>query len=365
MADEVTVKSRYDLEAEREAAKARDRAYKRAIERDVVSEGFKAHTEGEKRFNDLTYTGVGYFGVTGFSVLLTWLFRDKMGGAFEKAAEWVTKNASFVAKNKNTAQSILTVGALFTGGSIMTVTGVKMLEDNKAKIVKGFDKQIYGEEAVNNDPELVAAHKAMESQPKQTWASVGGSRITAFGATLASLFLIGANSGFLSKRIGTSFDTLGVQFGRWGGRLLNKAHPDKIADINSAISENIKLNEVAGANTNFRELVKGKDTQWTRILSYAGTDALYTVITAVGLFVSTRMLAPIFDKNGMDQWGKQKNEKQSHKQEAPANEHVKPIPIDQLERAQDETLPRVRVSNVQSLERISTKNAEQQVGASA
>lgn len=350
MVENSTVRSKYEIEAEREAAKARDRAMSRAKERDAVSEGFKAHTKGEKLFNDITYTGLGYFGVTSFSVFMTWLFRDtkyfgpKFAKAAEKVATWLSKGGTPSADAVETTQSWLRVGALFTGGSLMTVTGVKALEDNKAALVKHFDKQIYGEEAIKNDPEIVAAHKIIEAQPKQTWASVGWSRVVAFVATISSLFLIGANSGFISKRIGTSFDTIGLQFGRWGGRMVNKIkkNTEAVDNINEAIKENKAVHD------NFRTMVKGKDTQLVKTLSDFGADGLYTVITAVGLFVFTRILAPIFDKTGLENWSKEHSSKGHPEQTIPQVQTA----MSHAQRAEDPTVPRMKVGEVDTVERL-------------
>lgn len=329
--------------------------------RDVVSEGFTAHTKGEKLFNDITYTGLGYFGVTTFSVFMTWLFRDTkfFGPKFAKAAEDISKAISKTgqptADTIESTQSWLRVGALFTGGSLMTVTGVKALEDNKAKIVKHFDKQIYGEEAVQNDPEIIAAHRLIESQPKQTWSSVGWSRVVAFGATLASLFTIGGNSGIIAKHLGTSFDTLGLQFGRWGGRLANKlkGNTDVVKGINEAIAENKLVHD------NFRTVVKGKDTQLVKTLSDFGADGLYTVITAVGLFVFTRILAPIFDKDG----AQRVEDTQEEIPQRPSLRQSMGRPVDPQRSGDDDAArPRVRVEHVASAERLADA-ANLQLGA--
>lgn len=364
MAEEKTVKTKYELEAERAATEARDRALKRARERDAVSEGFKAHTEGEKRFNDLTYTLVGYFGVTSFSVFLTWLLKDTkfFSKHFNNAVDALTNKMDFLykasPKNRHDFfETFMTIGTLFTGGTIVSVFPVKWLEDNKAKLVKHFDKEIYGEDVVNSDPDIQAAHQIMDEQPKQTWKSVLGSRVTAFVATYGTMLAIGTNTGFISRHIGTSFDTLGIQFGRWAGRILNHGNSEKIEQIEKAI---VKNREIDPHHVNLRKQNE-HDTGWTRILSYAGMDALYTVITAVGLFVSTRVLAPVFDKAGLENWGK--HHSSDHKQHTP----VESKPIIPLEdRAHDEppTNPRVKVEHAEHSGRLKAE-PEKHVGAPA
>jgi hypothetical protein len=358
MVEKTTVKSKYELEAEKEAAKIRERAVVRAKERDAVSEGFKAHTKGEKLFNDLTYTGLGYFGVTGLSVFMTWLIRDTepLRQYFDKAVTAVSK----LPYMKNGARSILNIGTLFLGGSLMTVTGVKALEDNKASFVKWADKNIfYGKEEVTTNPELIAAHEIIDAQPKQTWASVGLSRVVAFVATISSWLLIGQNKGWISKHLNTSIDTMGTQFGRWSSRTLKPSLAD---DVTHAVeADKARFVEINGG-TNMRDL-NDHDKHWTtKVFSYFGTDALYTVITSIGLFISTRFLAPVFDKAGLEKWSRT-NEEKSTPQTAPQQPQGVPL-VPLAERASDNHVPRVKVENIEAAGRLESEAAKH-VGAPA
>ncbi|MBN8542958.1 MAG: hypothetical protein J0M34_01690 [Alphaproteobacteria bacterium] len=353
MAENATVKSRIESEAEKEVSKARERALKKAKERNAVSEGFKTHTKGEKLFNDLTYTGLGYFGVTGLSVFMTWLIRDTkpLSNYFDKAVEAVSK----LPYMKNGARSILNIGTLFLGGSLMTVTGVKILEDNKAPIVKYLDANIYyGKDAVEHDPEIVEAHKIIDSQPKQTWASVGYSRVVAFVATISSWLLIGQNKGWISQKLNTSIDTMGTMFGRWSSRTLK---PSLTESVDNAVALDKQIAKEKGLGNNMRDL-NTEDKHWsTRVLSYLGTDAIYTVITSVGLFISTRVLAPIFDKQGTEKLTAAAYEKEAPKALAQQTATL----TSDVQREDEPKLPRVKVESVSSVERLSTQAAEQTV----
>jgi hypothetical protein len=345
MSEPVTVKLAREQEIEQETQKARERTLKRMKERDAVSEGFKTHTKGEKFFNDLTYTGFGYFGVTGLSVFMTWLIKDTepLKTPFKKLIQWSEKN-TFFGKRSN---SLLTILTLFTGGSLMTVTGVKALEDNKSKLVKWFDKQFfYGKDAVENNPELIESHKIIESQPKQTWASVGLSRVVAFAATIGSWILIGENKGWIAKKLNTSIDTMGTQFGRWSSRQL---FPKLEENIHLAVQSDSKT-----LGTNMRDL-NDHDKVPTRVFSYIGTDGLYTVITSIGLFISTRILAPIFDKTGLDNLDKEVAHQNVQKPQ------TAPILTENLERAEDDTAPRVRVEKVASVNRLAQHDQNKDV----
>lgn len=353
MSENATVKYKIEQETEKEVSKTRERAFKKAKERNAVNEGFKAHTKGEKLFNDITYTGLGYFGVTSFSVFMTWLIRDTepLKSYFGKAVKAVSK----LPYMKNGASSILNIGTLFLGGSIMTVTGVKLLEDNKAPIVKYLDKNLfYGKDAVENDPELIEAHKIIDAQPKQTWASVGLSRVVAFVATISSWLLIGQNKGWISQKLNTSIDTMGTQFGRWSSRTLK---PSLTGSVDQAVALDKIIAKKKGLGNNMRDL-NDEDKHWsTRVLSYLGTDAIYTVITSVGLFISTRVLAPIFDKQGTDKLIESSSEKET-------SNHLHEVPVKRIsteQRDEEPKLPRVKVKNVESMDRLSTHAAEQGV----
>jgi hypothetical protein len=272
--------------------------------RDSVREGFKSHTEGEKKFNNLTYKWVGYFGVTGFSVFLTWLIKDSpfklFGGKrlaehFDTLVKWSAKtiDSKNPTNNEKTFRSFWTIGTLFIGGSVVSVLPVKWLEDSKVRLVKKFDREIYGEEAVANDPTIVNAHRLIESQPKQGWPSVIGSRITAFIATFVTWITLGDNASFLPKKLGTSIDTIGVQIGRWSDRIRSFNNPSRIEKIHAAVAENIADMKLHGE---LRDLNK-HDSIFSRVFSYIGMDSIYTVITSIGLFVSTRFLGPLLYKN--------------------------------------------------------------------
>jgi hypothetical protein len=323
----------------------------------AVREGFKSHTKGESKFNSLTYKWVGYFGVTGFSVFLTWLIKDTkpLSGYFQKTVKFFTNkftniHAHDAKKREGLFNSILTIGTLFTGGSIVSVLPIKWLEDNKVQLVKKFDRQIYGDEAVENDPQIVAAHKLLEAQPKQGWRSVLGSRVTAFVATLGTWFIIGRNDGKIARGLGTSIDTLGVQFGRFADRIRSFNHPERIEKIHHAVRENMADAKLYGE---LRDLTR-HDSMFSRISSYIGMDGLYTIVTSVGLFVSTRFLGPIFDKK--------QHPPETSTSAAIAVTHDKPPVRNSSEPEQSTTRPHPQVSEAQLASRLAPPLQEKMAG---
>lgn len=282
--------------------------------RSLVADGFKNRTRGEGLFNQLTYTGLGYFGVTGFSIFLTWFLRDFKAVAphFNKFAEGVVKSVReskipLVPKFEKLVNSNITIATLFVGGTAVSVLPIKALEDHKAGIVKKLDELLYGKAKADNDPQIQQAHAEMEALPKQTWKSVFASRGLAFAATYATSMLMGSEktpfSKLLSKKgdtaTGRSIDSVAIDIGRGADRYLHEWHPNSKqigAEIDAARAASMVT---AHGTPKQRDIVRSgphTDRTMSRILSYVAMDGFYTLITSQALFVFTRVLAPMFDK---------------------------------------------------------------------
>lgn len=255
-----------------------------APKKNYVAEGFRNKTKGEGLFNEITYIAVGIVGVTAFSVFATWLLRDTnspLARGYNSLVDRVTKKfggnpADMNNEIRKRVDSNLNIAALFTGGTMVSVLPVKWLEDSKPGLVKFFDKKIYGEDAVANDPKLIEAHKELEQVPKQTWKSVFASRVTAFVATFTT-----------SLALGPIIDRYSIGFGRRIDRSLN----GKNAEIGKTIDAAIAQSPLAVTRAN-----PSPDRVQSRVFNYIGMDGFYTAITGTALFVFTRVFAPIFDK---------------------------------------------------------------------
>ena len=256
--------------------------------KEVIHLGFQNKTRGEAAFNAISYIGDGYFVVTALSVFATWLMNDKlpgMGKSIRAAAEKIRLPAS-----------IGTIATLFIGGTIASVFPVKLLEDHKPTGVKKLDYLLYSEDQFYNDPKIQAAHKELDELPKQTWWSVLGSRVVAFGATFAVFLAMGGNKSPLAKATGHSLDELSIKAGRGIDRWMNKNNLQALGEIEHAF----KLNEAIIPQAFGKKLlpvhevmrdangVKG-DRIPSRVYSYIVLDAFYTAITSVSLWVSTRV----------------------------------------------------------------------------
>lgn len=273
-----------------------------------MTDGFKNRTRGEGLFNFAAYAGVGYFGVTGFSVFLTWLLRDQKqvskfyNGLTNKIIEWTkgAREGERLEKYAKTVDSDMTIATLFTGGTIMSVLPIKWLEDNKAKFVNGADNFLYGKEKAESDPTILAAHAELEAAPKQTWMSVFGSRLLAFAATFGTAWVMGSNGSPLAKATGHSIDKHSARAGRWIDGALHHKDRGIVETIDRARKDNpIGINRDGNPLQQWM-VNKGQDHApdrvTSRVWSYITLDGFYTLITGGALYVFTRLLAPIFDR---------------------------------------------------------------------
>lgn len=131
-------------------------------------------TKGEQKFDRLTYGGIGYVA----NVLLSlgavfWVERTPMGQRFMQGL--VHKAEKIPNVTPKWAQFIASKTFFLTGGFAVLVP-MKILEDHKVNLVRRWDRQIYGPQA-DTDPQLQQSHAQLEAAPKQSWASIMGSRV--------------------------------------------------------------------------------------------------------------------------------------------------------------------------------------------
>jgi hypothetical protein len=273
---------------------------------DDIREGFANRTKGEAKFNFRTYVGLGYFGSVGATVALTYLLRDNpaIWPFYQKANNFLTRITRFgrtgeaLEKHVKNVDSLMTIFSMFTGTTLMTIFPIKSREDRKPEIVREYDRDIYGEERVKNDPELVQAHALIDAAPKQTWRSIMSSRVLAFGATMGVAALVGSNSTKIAQKTGFSIDKISIKAGRAIGKALSFGNKTVLADIEGAIRTS--PNDIARAAVNAQGLPQVPDRIRSRIANYLVLDGLYTIMTGGILYVFTRILAPVFDSGLKD-----------------------------------------------------------------
>lgn len=259
--------------------------------RDLIKAGFENRTKGETLFNRIVYGGLGFGFVTGVSIFVTWLLRDSKhvskhySALIEKVQNTFKGNRSGAALEKfnNSVDSAMTIGALFTGGTIATVLPVKAMEDNKAFFVKALDSKIYGANEVATNPDIIAAHHELDIAPKQTWLSVFVSRVVAFAGTFATWFAVGGAIDKGSIQAGRSIDKF--------FRAKDSAAAKEIAHMQS-----ISPKDMHRALNPKKPHIDATDRLSTRLWNYIVQDGLYTALTSTSLYISTRIFGPIFDK---------------------------------------------------------------------
>lgn len=157
--------------------------------------GSKAHeknhfvTQGEKKFDRLTYTTVGYVINALLSVVAVWAVERTHGGQ-----KWLNNFVEGVQKRfpKVNPETMDTVArkTFFLAGGFAVLAPMKWLEDAKVRLVKKWDRDAYGD-AVDTDPKIIQSHKDLEAAPKQSWGSVFSSRVLAlvpFYITIGALW---------------------------------------------------------------------------------------------------------------------------------------------------------------------------------
>lgn len=329
-----------------EKPKQDDSAEHKLNRKDIIHLGFQNKTRGEAAFNAISYVGFGYFIVTATSVLMTWLLHDTKGPASffkknisERLVTETTKKYGF----GDTAMNIVT---LFIGGTIASVLPVKWLEDRKSKAVKKLDYMLYTEDQFYNDPKIQAAHKELDELPKQTWLSVFSSRVVAFAATFAVFFAIGGKDSILGKKLGTSLDEFSTVAGRKIDSFFSKNNPHALEQIENATKLSAK--EITRAAD-----VNGKnigDRIPSRVFSYISLDAVYTLITSVSLWVSTRIFGAVMgvDAKKAAAIAENKHAKKTHAN-APAHSPT-PVHADELPVKQE--LPETKISAPTHIDRV-------------
>ncbi|MES2983727.1 MAG: hypothetical protein V4735_00890 [Pseudomonadota bacterium] len=158
----------------------------------IQLEPVKRHQSwGEKVFNFGTYGGVAMlgnevasFGITEavkegrvahapykhFESLFSGLKRFTNSSGAARLPEYVIGTAA-----KAPRLPYLLVATL---GGMFMVPFVKALEDRKGSIVRALDRSHHGDAKVDNDPQLLEAHREMDDAPKQSWGSLWKGRVT-------------------------------------------------------------------------------------------------------------------------------------------------------------------------------------------
>lgn len=101
----------------------------------------------------------------------------------ERALKWVERPFNIL---------ILTIG-----GNLL-VLPMKWAEDHKGALVRFADRMIHGNK-VDTDPTIQEAHKEMDESPKQSWGSLGQSRLITMAGAVGIDYAMGAKDAWSTK----------------------------------------------------------------------------------------------------------------------------------------------------------------------
>ena len=220
-------------------------------------------TPAEKIFDFATYGGIGWVGNAALSTSLAYFMKYTKAGKplYDKMVKGVANtlspgNPKFLdSVNKNAE-----VAALIVGGTSLMLP-VKMLEDNKSKVVRAIDKVIVGaksligiRETQEEKLEKDAAFELLAQEPKQSWYSILRARFVGLAAVYATLNLVGP------------------------------ARNEKIENaVANAVNESFTKSEAT----------KHFDQDKVRKVSKLATlDVLYSMVAAAGLYIDSHFFNP-------------------------------------------------------------------------
>ncbi len=161
-----------------------------------VASGKHIRTEGEKKFDRLTYSTVGYVINALLSVVAVYAIERTHRGQ-QWMERFVAKAQGVLPLDRRTSKMLATKSFFLTGGFAVLLP-MKWLEDAKVRLVKKWDHAIYGEKA-ETDPQIVQSHRELEAAPKQTWASIFSSRVLALVPFYATVGLLWDRTSLLSR----------------------------------------------------------------------------------------------------------------------------------------------------------------------
>lgn len=162
----------------------------------IGEDGKHQPTYGEKKFDFWVYNGIGYIVNAASSVVAVWAVERTHGGRkqIDKFVNWVGKHTKF---NPETIEN-LTIKTFFLSGGFAVLLPMKLLEDAKVGLVKKWNRQHYGDKA-DTDPNIQQSEREIELAPKQTWLSVGVSRVLALIPFYLGYGLIWGRKDWLGK----------------------------------------------------------------------------------------------------------------------------------------------------------------------
>ena len=276
-------------------------------------------TEGERKFDKLTYTTIGYVINALASVgAVFWVERTHSGqNTMNRFVDWTKKQLPSV--NPERAKMLATK-TFFLSGGFAVLMPMKMLEDRKSQLIEKWNKEIYGENAVT-DPAIQQSQQELKAAPTQGWASIGSSRILALIPFYITTGLLWDRMSGLSRATNQELRALGTE----GAKALEKSDPAKFSQIAgkglyfdrpiAAVSRAVgkvwakvagdssalaKLEEMEtkypGTIRSAKTATGDHDPHHSAVPYYFVSEAITSGMVAWGVYALSRVLAPIMGK---------------------------------------------------------------------
>lgn len=281
----------------------------------------RAHfvTEGERKFDKLTYTTIGYVINALASVgAVFWVERTHSGqNSMNRFVEWTKKQLPSV--NPERAKMLATK-TFFLSGGFAVLMPMKMLEDRKSQLIEKWNKEIYGEAAAT-DPAIQQSQQELKAAPTQGWASIGSSRILALIPFYITTGLLWDRMSGLSRATNQELRALGTE----GAKALEKSDPAKFSQIAgkglyfdrpiAAVSraagkvwakvagDSAALAKLEEMETKYPGTIRSAktatgdhDPHHSALPYYFVSEAITSGMVAWGVYALSRVLAPIMGK---------------------------------------------------------------------
>lgn len=242
-------------------------------------------TPGETAFDWATYGGVGWAANVGLSIGAIWAADRTHTG--KRLLDGATQRlAGATGGDFARIRSQLRYTSLLTGG-FAVLAPIKWLEDHKIEMVKAYDAR-YGDTSPEAQAQREAAYARLENEPRQSWASVLGSRMLAMVPFYGFTGIAMKENQWLAR----------VTDGQlYGERLITRAARGIDAALHrtdaAALAQLAEKNRLY-PNQTVNDLARGvMERPTTALADYTITEATTSSMVAAFLYGFTRLSAPV------------------------------------------------------------------------
>ena len=251
-------------------------------------------TAGEKKFDRMTYTTVGYVINALLSVVAVAAVERTQGGQrmMENFRHWAERNVTFV---KPETAKMLATKSFFLSGGFAVLAPMKWLEDAKLSMVKKWNREIYGARA-NTDTQILESERELSTAPKQSWGSIFSSRVLALVPFYAGYALLWDKKStlskatneavFIDKPIVAASRGIGKAFAKLTGNAKVEAQIAKLSAEHPGEMQTLLPPKATRAKV-------AHDPAHSTVPYYFISEAITSGMVAWGVYALSRVLAPI------------------------------------------------------------------------